>query len=405
MTNKPPLPLRKDMQDIPGALSVQVNQIVYDLRRAGEDVCALSLGEAFFDIPLFDFNKLDITKGYHYSDTQGLPEIREKIAGYYERMYRAPVDGETEVLVSAGSKPIIYMVLLAIIEPGDEVLIHEPCWVSYPEHTRLVRGEPKFIPFNIPAEKFADYITPKTRIVIINNPNNPAGKIYSEGELKTIYDACRSRGVYLMVDEAYSDFVLEEPFTSIGTVVPDKDGIIIVNSLSKNLGMSGWRIGYVIAEPEFIKVMLKLNQHIITCAPTILLQYCARYFDDILDVTLPQVREVVEKRHRIAAMMDELGLKRMTGGTTFYFFVDIGRFPGTSMEFSLELLLEKFIAVVPGSAYGESTDRFIRVSIGTESEERIWSALQSIKELADSDTFDRQRLQRRIDKFDVDLAI
>lgn len=405
MTDKPALPLRKDMQNIPGALSVQVNQIVYDLRRAGEDVCALSLGEAFFDIPLFDFEKLDITKGYHYSDTQGLPEIREKIADYYSRMYRAPVDPETEVLVSAGSKPIIYMIMLAIIEPGDEILIHEPCWVSYPEHARLVHGEPKFIPFDMPAEKFADYITPKTKILIINNPNNPAGKIYSEEELKTIYAACRSRGVYLMVDEAYSDFVLDEPFTSIGTVVPDKDGIIIVNSLSKNLGMSGWRIGYVIAEPEFIKVILKLNQHIITCAPTILLQYCARYFDDILDVTLPQVRDVVEKRRRIADMMDELGLQRLNGGTTFYFFVDIGKFPGSSMEFALELLLEKFIAVVPGSAYGESTDRFIRVSIGTESEERIWSALQSIKELSDSTSFDRQRLQRRVDMFEVDLAL
>lgn len=405
MTDKPALPLRKDMHDIPGALSVQVNQIVYDLRRAGEDVCALSLGEAFFDIPLFDFNKLDITKGYHYSDTQGLPEIREKIAGYYDRMYRAPVNPDTELLVSAGSKPIIYMILLAIIEPGDEVLIHEPCWVSYPEHTRLVHGVPKFIPFDVSAENFADYITPKTRVLIINNPNNPAGKVYSEQELKTIYGACRSRGVYLMVDEAYSDFVLDEPFTSIGTVVPDKDGILIVNSLSKNLGMSGWRIGYMIAAPEFIKVILKLNQHIITCAPTILLQYCARYFDDILDVTLPQVREVVEKRQRIADMMDELGLERLNGGTTFYFFVDIGQFPGSSMEFSLELLLEKFIAVVPGSAYGESTDRFIRVSIGTESEERIWSALQSIKELSDSTSFDRQRLQRRVDMFEVDLAL
>jgi aspartate/methionine/tyrosine aminotransferase len=179
-------------------------------------------------------------------------------------------------------------------------------------------------------------------------------------------------------------------------VVPDKDGIVVVNSLSKNMGISGWRIGYVIASPPVIKSLLKVNQHLITCAPTILLQYCSRYFDDIISVTLPQVREVVKKRARVALMMDDLGLARLPGGTTFYFFVSIGDYSGTSMEFALSLLLEYNIAVVPGSAYGASTDRFIRVSIGTESEERIWEALIIIKRHIKTHRYDAESTARRL---------
>ena len=203
------------------------------------------------------------------------------------------------------------------------------------------------------------------------NPNNPAGRIYGADELAALYAACRSRGIYLLVDEAYSDFVLDNDFASIARVVPDKDGIVAVNSLSKNMGISGWRIGYAISHPDFIAQLLKLNQHIITCAPTVLLMYCEKYFDRLLSVTLPQVRQVVEKRRRLRVALDETGLKAMAGGATFYFFVSIGNYPGSSTEFALNLLKHRLVAVVPGSAYGESTDRFVRVSIGTESEERV----------------------------------
>ena len=215
----------------------------------------------------------------------------------------------------------------------------------------------------------------------MNNPNNPAGRIYSSEELKRIYDLCLERSIYLLVDEAYSDFVLDGSFVSAGRLSEKKHYVIIVNSLSKNMGMSGWRIGYVIAHREVIQVILKINQHLITCAPTILLQYCARYFDDILLHTLPQVRAVVEKRARIARVLESLNLKAMPGSATFYFFVSLGNYPGTSLDFATQLLQEYAVSVVPGSAYGSSTDRYIRVSIGAESEERILAGLKSIVDL------------------------
>jgi aspartate aminotransferase/aminotransferase len=382
---------------IPQALSININQLVYDRRRRGEDVTVLSLGEAFFDIPLFDFRALDVTKGYHYSDSQGIPELRRKIAGYYQAHYNAPVDPDRELLITAGSKAAIFMAMQATLNPGDELLIHEPAWLSYQEQARLVGATPRFIPCDCAPAQFSEWMGPKARMLVINNPNNPAGRVYSRAELSDIHQQCQERGVYLLVDEAYSDFVLDGSFVSLAQLAPDKRGVIVVNSLSKNLGMSGWRVGYTITSPELIQPLLRLNQHIITCGPTILLYYMARYFDDIIAVTLPQVAQVVEKRERIGRYMDELGLRRMDGSATFYFFVSIGDFPGTDMEFALSLLLDHGIAVVPGSAYGASTNRYVRVSVGTETEERMHRALRLIRERTLVKEFDHARLRAALE--------
>ncbi|MCW5675931.1 MAG: pyridoxal phosphate-dependent aminotransferase [Xanthobacteraceae bacterium] len=381
---------------IPGALSIYINQIVYDLRRRGQDVTALSLGEAFFDIPLFDFRKLDFQKGYHYSDSLGIPELREKIAEYYGKHYGAKVSAEDEVLITAGSKIAIFMAMKTVLNPGDEVLIHEPAWLSYREQTSLIGAEAKFIPYSALIAEFSDHFTARTRILVINNPNNPAGRVYSLSELREIYSMCRNRGIYLLVDEAYSDFVRPGEFASAINVAPSKEGLIVVNSLSKNLGMSGWRVGYAIAHPAFIQMLLKVNQHLITCAPTLLLYYMARYFDKILSITLPQVRSIVEKRLRIEKMIEDIGLDKLSGASTFYFFISIGSYQGSSVDFALNMLLKHNIAVVPGSAYGESTNRFIRVSVGTESEERIAQALLLIRDEISTGVVNRKDLDRRL---------
>jgi aspartate aminotransferase/aminotransferase len=396
---KPSLPLNPLVSALPEASSILINQMVSDCRRTGEDVIVLSLGEAFFDIPLMDFTEIDIQKSYHYSESRGLPGLRARFADYYSSHYGAAVNPDTELLISAGSKPLIFMAILAAASTGDEVLIHEPAWLSYPHHARLAGAVPKFIPFDCATRQFPDYFTPRTKMVVLCNPNNPAGRMYTGEELADLYSACRRRGIYLLVDEAYSDFALDEAFVSIAKIVADKDGIIAVNSISKNMGISGWRIGYAISHPDFIFQLLKLNQHIITCAPTILLMYCERYFDQMLAVTLPQVREVVEKRRRVRTMLDEIGLEPLAGSSTFYFFVSIGNYPGTSNELALNLLLNRGVAVVPGSAYGQSTDRFVRISIGTESEDRIRHALVELKRETEANEVDSSRLSRKMAAF------
>jgi len=383
-------------KNIPQAMSIYINQLVYDLQKKGRDIITLSLGEAFFDIPLFDFKKLNYIKGYHYSDSQGILELRKKICEYYYKQYGAQVDSKDEILISAGSKPIIYLSMQATMNAGDEVLIHEPGWLSYQEQAKLLGVVPKFIPYHSPVKDFSSFFSEKTRMVIINNPNNPAGKSYSKEELMSLYNQCRPRGIYLLVDEAYSDFILDDSFCSIAKIAPDKDGIILINSLSKNMGMSGWRVGYVITSPILIKEILKINQHIITCAPTLLLYYMATYFDEVISITLPQVRAVVEKRSKIKKVISNLGLQCLDGEATFYFFLNLEDFPGSDVEFALHLLLFNDIAVVPGSAYGKSTDRFVRLAIGAESEERITQALTQIKTLIGADKINKDLINKKL---------
>ena len=357
------------------ALSIYINDIVYAQKRRGFDVTTLSLGEAFFDIPQFDFSKIDFVKGYHYSDSQGIPELRQKILDFYHSQYGCVLEGREDVLITAGSKAAIYLAILATVDAGQEVLIHEPAWLSYQEHARLVDATPQFIPFSTPVERFGEFINDRTRLLIINNPNNPAGRLYTASELAGLVACCRERGVWLMVDEAYSDFLESGQFHSALDFDPERQTVIIANSLSKNMGMSGWRIGYLIAHPELIRQVLKLNQHIITCAPTLLQAYLTKYFDQIIAITLPQARDIVNKRRRVAAIMDSLGIEYLPGSGTFYFFVSMGDFPASSQDLALYLLLCQNIATVPGSAYGASTERFLRVSIGAESDERIADAL------------------------------
>lgn len=384
----PELQISSKIQNIPQALSIYFNQLVYSMRQKGIDITTLSLGEAYFDIPLFDFSEIDTKKGNHYSESIGLYDLRKKIAEYYLKNYGAEVDFEKEILISAGSKPIIFMIMQAILNEGDEVLMPEPAWLSYPEQVKLANGTPKFIPYQKSIYEYEEYITEKTKIFIINNPNNPAGKLYSEEELKYLYEICRRRGIYLMCDEAYSDFVVDEKFVSLANIVKDKDGIIVVNSLSKNLGISGWRIGYVISSTTVIENVLKLNQHLITCAPTLLQMYLAHYFDKLIDITLPQAKEVVRKRNLIRDYIEEIGLSSLGGTSTFYTLINIGDYKYSSLDFALYLLFKYHIAVVPGNAYGTSVERFVRCGIGVESVDNLKNALNIIKKVIDNNEFD-----------------
>lgn len=392
--NLPEMQISDKVKNIPEALSIYINQLVYSMKRKGEKIRILSLGEAFFEIPLLDFNKLDINKGYHYSESRGLPELRERIAGYYHKQYHAPVNAADEILISAGSKPLIYMALQAVLNEGEEVLMPEPAWLSYPEQVKIVGGIPKYIPYYVPVDQYANYMTENTKVLIINNPNNPAGYRYSKEELELIYETCRSRGVYVLADEAYSDFITGAPFTSLVNIAPDKDGIIVVNSLSKNFGISGWRVGYVIAAPRLIDYVLKLNQHLVTCGATVLLMYLAEYFDDLTAVTLPQVRESVEKRKIIDEYMDSIGLNHLRGDATYYFFVNIEEYSHSSLDFCMYLLFNYHIAAVPGSAYGASTERFIRIGVGVESVESLKDAINIIKKIIDQDEFENDVVEK-----------
>lgn len=396
MKKNPSMKLSEKVCAIPEALSVYMNNVVYAMKRRGDTIKVLSLGEAFFDIPMFPFEEIDFKKGYHYSESRGMPELREIVAKYYSEKYNALINAENEILISAGSKPLIYMAFQAVLNPGDEVLIHEPAWLSYPEEIKLANGVPKFIPYDCPVAEFEKYFTEKTRMVVICNPNNPAGKMYAKEDLEKLYAMCRPKGIYILADEAYSDFVIDGGFTSMVNVVPDKDGIIVVNSLSKNLGISGWRLGYVISTPDVIYNVLKLNQHLITCPATLLSMYVAHYFNDIVRVTLPQAKDVVRKRKEVTEYMESIGLKPLDGSATFYIFMNIRDYKYSSMDLGLYLLTKYGISVVPGLAYGQSTERFIRIGVGAEPMEDIKECLNTIKRVIDENEYDDEFIEAEL---------
>ena len=367
------------------ALSIKYNTEVYEKQRRGEDVIVLSLGEAFFDLPLFSFDNLPYPKIYHYSHSRGIPELRQKLSKYFFETYDVSYDYEKEILITAGSKIAIYMCLMAILNPKDEVLVYEPAWVSFTEQIRLAYGIPVHIPYDETIYNFEKYITDKTKMIIINNPNNPTGKVYSLEELSYLYQLAKKYKLYVLSDEAYSDFVIDQnEFISFANLDTEKKHTIVVNSISKNFGISGWRLGYVITNPNLISELLKINQHLITCPPTILEYYVDKYFDEIISITKPQIKDLTLKRKQIMDYMNSLSLEFLPGTTTFYFFVSISKSKLNSEEFCWKLLQEHHISTVPGIGYGKSCDKFIRVSIGSESIERVKKGLKIITNLISS---------------------
>ena len=364
------------------ALSIKYNTEVYEKQRRGEDVIVLSLGEAFFDLPLFSFDNLPYPKIYHYSHSRGIPELRQKLSKYFFETYDVSYDYEKEILITAGSKIAIYMCLMAILNPKDEVLVYEPAWVSFTEQIRLAYGIPVHIPYDETIYNFEKYITDKTKMIIINNPNNPTGKVYSLEELSYLYQLAKKYKLYVLSDEAYSDFVIDQnEFISFANLDTEKKHTIVINSISKNFGISGWRLGYVITNPNLISELLKINQHLITCPPTILEYYVDKYFDEIISITKPQIKDLTLKRKQIMDYMNSLSLEFLPGTTTFYFFVSISKSKLNSEEFCWKLLQEHHISTVPGIGYGKSCDKFIRVSIGSESIERVKKGLKIITNL------------------------
>jgi aminotransferase len=370
------------VQDIIEAMSIKYNNRVYEKKRRGDDVIALSYGEAFFDIPLFRFDDLPMPALYHYSHSRGIPELRGLLAEYYQSRFGVAIDPATEIVITAGSKIALHMAFMAILEPGDEVLIHEPAWVSYPEQVRLCHGRPIGIPYSATIAEYRKFITRRTRAVVVNNPNNPSGRLLTSAEWRELHALAEAHDLYIIADEAYSDYVLDpEDFHSAAAFDAAKVRTIVCNTLSKNYGMSGWRVGYIFTNKDLTSQILKINQHLITCPATVLEWYMVRHFQEVLDITAPQIRAVVAKRRDVARMLDESGLRYLPGEGTFYLFVSIQESGLGSEAFCTRLLDEHGVSTVPGIGYGESCDRFIRLSVGSESMERIRSGVERIAQL------------------------
>ena len=372
--------ISKNIDKIPEALSIYWNQKATDINN--KKLIRLALGEAFFSIKKFNLNKYLVDKNYHYSDSRGNILLRKKIANLYKKNYSSSFDFKKEIIISAGSKILTYMSLLTLLNKGEEVVTFEPAWLSYQEQTKIIGCKMCFIPFTTNIESVKKFLKKNTKVFILNNPNNPSGKLYDKKFLLKLFKILRDRNIYLICDEAYSDFIPDnKSFVSALAVDKIKEKTIVVNSLSKNFGMSGWRLGYVIANKKIIEKLLILNQHFITCAPTILQSYVADNFENLYKNNIHQIKKLIKKRKIIEKFLKSNNMVYLDSDSTFYFFLSINKKINVD-NFCNELLYKKFISVVPGKAYGKNTAQYIRVSIGTEKLPKIIKALKVIQKFS-----------------------
>lgn len=378
------------------AVSIYYNELVYAMKKFKRDIITLSLGESFFSIPNFGFEKIDFDNGYHYSSSRGIEELRKKISQMYLKEYKAKISSDN-IIISSGSKIIFFMCFKCLLNKKDDVLIQEPAWISYTEQIKLAGANPVIVPRN---RNLKEYITNKTKIIVVCNPNNPTGKNFTKKELTKIYRECKKKDITLIVDEAYSAFTPKKFFSSLRL---DKNlkNLIIINSLSKNMGMSGWRIGYLISNENFLDNFLKINQHLITCAPTVLQKYISYHFEKILSFTTPQIKKLLILRKNIKKILTDLELNYLEGDSTFYFFLDLSKYKYDIHLLALTLLLEHGISLVPGKQYGVNTEKFLRLSIGTESEERIIFALKVLKSYIEKKPLSKTIIKKKLKEFNL----
>ncbi len=343
----------------------------FDIVSEMDDVVSLGVGEPDFDTPwhIRDEGIYSLEKGRtFYTSNSGLKELREEVCKYLQRKCHISYDPAKEVLITVGGSEAIDLAMRAMLDPGDEVLIPQPCFVSYLPCAVLAGGVPVTISlkeenqFRLTKQELLDAITDKTKILVLPFPNNPTGAIMTRKDLEEIAEVIIEKDIFVLSDEIYSELTYDNEHVSIASLPGMKERTITMNGFSKAYAMTGWRLGYACGPEEIIKQMTKIHQFAIMCAPTNS-QYAAvealRHGDDDIKV----MREAYNGRRRyLMHAFKEMGLKCFEPFGAFYVFPCIKEFGMTSEEFATKLLEEERVAVVPGSAFGACGEGFLRIS-------------------------------------------
>ena len=351
----------------------------FDIVNEMPDAISLGVGEPDFDTPwhICDEGIYSLEKGKtFYTSNSGLMELRTEICRLYARKYDVSFDPKTECLITVGGSEGIDLALRAIINPGDEVIIPEPCYVSYVPCTILAGGTPVTISlknensFKLTREELEAAITEKTKVLILSYPNNPTGAIMTREDLIPIAELCVEKDILVISDEIYSELTYgDAPHCSIGSLPGMQDRTIIVNGFSKAYAMTGWRLGYAMAPEIIAKEMTKIHQFAIMCAPTTS-QYAAISAIREGDKDIARMRESYDKRRKyLLSKFEELGLPCFEPYGAFYVFPCIEKFGMSSDDFATQLLMKEKLAVVPGNAFGDCGEGFIRISYAYSIEE------------------------------------
>ncbi len=355
----------------------------FDLASQMQDVISLGVGEPDFVTPwhVREASIYALERGFtSYTANSGLLELRREISRYL-RKFELDYDPETEILVTVGGSEAIDLALRTLLEPGEEVLIPEPTYVSYRPCAVLAGGTPVVVPtgmkddFRLTKEALVGALTAKTKVLVMSYPNNPTGAVMGSDDLKDVAELIMTRDFFVVTDEIYAELSYGEPHHSIAAIPGMKERTILVSGLSKAYAMTGWRVGYVAAPREIMQELIKIHQYTILCAP-VMGQMAAieafRHGDSERD---KMVESYNERRRLMVNGFKRVGLDCHEPKGAFYAFPSIASTGLTSEQFAEGLLKEGKVAVVPGHVFGESGEGFIRASYAT-SVEQIEKALE-----------------------------
>ena len=359
----------------------------FDIVTTMEGAISLGVGEPDFETPYFIREEAiySLEKGRtFYTSNSGLKELREEIDKYLQRKLNISYDPMTEIIVTVGGSEGIDIALRAMLDNGDEVLIPQPSYVSYEPCVILAGGQPVIIElksdndFKLTKEQVLEKITEKTKLLVMPFPNNPTGSIMTYEELEEIAKICIEKDIFVLSDEIYCELTYTGKHASIAQVPGMKERTIVINGFSKSYAMTGWRLGYACGPEMIIKQMTKIHQFAIMCAPTTS-QYAAVLALRDGDLDVEKMRESYNQRRRyLINRFNEIGMDCFEAEGAFYVFPSIKKFGLSSEEFATRLLMEEKVAIVPGTAFGDCGEGFMRISYAY-SLERLKEALDRIE--------------------------
>lgn len=359
----------------------------FDIVYSMKDCVSLGVGEPDFETPwkIADAGIRAIREGYtHYTPNRGVPDLLKLISLYLKTKYKVSYNPETEIIITMGVSQALDLTLRAIIDPGDEVIVIEPCYVSYAANIEMLNGVAVVIPtlfsdgFKIDPARLTKTITGKTKAILLNYPSNPTGLTYPPELLKEISGIAVKHNILVISDEIYSAISYDREFVSIATFPGMKERTIVLNGFSKSHAMTGWRLGFAAAPSYIMDIILKIHQYTGLCAPSMsqyaaieALQHCDKDVEKM-------VAEYTRRRNFIAGSFNDMGLPCLYPEGAFYAFPDISPTKLSSRDFAIRLLESQKVAVVPGTAFGESCKNHIRCSFAT-SMDNLRTAMERIR--------------------------
>jgi aminotransferase len=343
----------------------------FDLAAGMEGVISLGVGEPDFVTPwnVREACILSLEQGYtSYTANAGLIELRKEISHYLKNLTNIDYNPHNQVLVTVGGSQALDISLRAIVNPGDEVIVIEPSFVSYASLVTLAGGIPVPVQtrgemeFKLQADDLEKAITSKTKAVVLCSPNNPTGTFLNKEELERIAEIIEKYDLLVISDEIYAELTYDEVYTSFVSIKGMAERTILVSGFSKGFAMTGWRLGYIAANPEFLSAMLKIHQYSMMCAPTMAQHAAIEAMKNGKEDVLHMKKSYRQRRNLFVGALNDIGLTCHVPGGAFYAFPSIQITNLSSEEFAEQLLMEEKVAVVPGNVFGESGEGYVRCS-------------------------------------------